>query len=92
MIQRSIFQLKIRQVFCIAKGTGKGRLISCLNESKAERYQLGDTFFTTGFDGIYPPDLIVGRIVNISANQSNIFQHNIEIELFLIHINQLIKR
>ena len=68
--------------FCIAKGTGKGRLISCLNESKAERYQLGDTFFTTGFDGIYPPDLIVGRIVNISANQSNIFQHNIEIELF----------
>ena len=68
--------------FCIAKGTGKGRIISCLNESKAERYQLGDTFFTTGFDGIYPPDLIVGRIVNITANQSNIFQHNIEIELF----------
>jgi cell shape-determining protein MreC len=68
--------------FCIAKGTGKGRIIGCLNESKAVSYELGDTFFTTGFDGIYPPDLIVGKIVKISTNQSNIFQHSLEIELF----------
>ncbi|RPG42868.1 MAG: hypothetical protein CBC72_004675 [Gammaproteobacteria bacterium TMED112] len=68
--------------FCIAKGMGKGRFINCLNESKAVSYELGDTFFTTGFDGIYPPDLIVGRIVGISTSQSNVFQHSLEIELF----------
>lgn len=68
--------------FCIAKGTGKGRFINCLNESKAVGYELGDTFFTTGFDGIYPPDLIVGKIVKISTSKSNVFQHNLDIELF----------
>lgn len=68
--------------FCIAKGSGKGRFISCLNESKAVGYELGDTFFTTGFDGIYPPDLIVGKIVKITTSKSNVFQHNLEIELF----------
>tara|TARA_X000000950_G_scaffold289315_1_gene411904 strand:- start:15022 stop:15819 length:798 start_codon:yes stop_codon:yes gene_type:complete len=68
--------------FCIAKGTGQGRLISCLNESKAVSYSYGDTFFTTGFDGIYPPGLIVGRLENISSSQINIFQQNLEIELF----------
>lgn len=68
--------------FCIAKGSGKGSFISCLNESKAVGYELGDTFFTTGFDGIYPPDLIVGKIVKITTSKSNVFQHNLEIELF----------
>ena len=68
--------------FCIAKGTGKARQISCLNESKAVSYTDGDTFFTTGFDGIYPPGLIVGRLKNISSSQTNLFQQNLEIELF----------
>ena len=78
--------------FCIAKGTGKGRLISCLNESKAASYELGDTFFTTGFDGIYPPDLIVGKIVDISASQSNIFQQNLIIELFFDPYQSIYKK
>ena len=72
----------INGFFCIAKGTGKARQISCLNESKAVSYTDGDTFFTTGFDGIYPPGLIVGRLKNISSSQTNLFQQNLEIELF----------
>tara|TARA_B100000161_G_scaffold262716_1_gene232965 strand:+ start:567 stop:1364 length:798 start_codon:yes stop_codon:yes gene_type:complete len=72
----------INGFYCIAKGTGKSSFISCLNESKAVSYNVGDTFFTTGFDGIYPPGLIVGSLVNISNNQSNIFEQKLDIELF----------
>ena len=72
----------IKGFYCIAKGTGKSSFISCLNESKAVSYNVGDTFFTTGFDGIYPPGLIVGSLVNISNNQSNIFEQKLDIELF----------
>ena len=68
--------------YCIARGTGKGRFISCLNESKAVSYSDGDTFFTTGFDGLYPPGLVVGRLIKISTNQSNIFEQRLEIKLF----------
>tara|TARA_Y100000768_G_scaffold223758_1_gene168864 strand:- start:1240 stop:2037 length:798 start_codon:yes stop_codon:yes gene_type:complete len=72
----------INGFYCIAKGSGKRRLINCNNESKAVSYSEGDTFFTTGFDGIYPQGLIVGRLVNITKADSNIFQQNLEIELF----------
>ena len=72
----------INGFFCIAKGSGKRRLISCSNESKAVSYDLGDTFFTTGFDGIYPEGLIVGRLIDISNADSNIFQQELRIELF----------
>lgn len=72
----------INGFYCIAKGSGKRRLITCNNESKAVSYNEGDTFFSTGFDGIYPQGLIVGRLLNISKADSNIFQQNLEIELF----------
>ena len=32
--------------------------------------QSGDTLVTTGFDGIYPPDLEVGQVENVIENQS----------------------
>ena len=72
----------INGFYCIAKGSGQRRLITCNNESKAVSYNEGDTFFSTGFDGIYPQGLIVGRLLNISKADSNIFQQNLEIELF----------
>ncbi len=72
----------INGFYCIAKGTGSRRLISCTNESKAVSYEEGDTFFTTGFDGVYPEGLIVGRLISISQTNSNIFQQDLQIELF----------
>ena len=72
----------INGFYCIAKGSGNRRTISCINESKAVSYAEGDTFFTTGFDGVYPEGLIVGRLINISKVDSNIFQQNLQIELF----------
>ena len=71
-----------KEFFCIAKGDGEALTISCLNESKAVSYEIGDTFFTTGFDGIYPAGLIVGRLKNIESIENNLFRQKLDIELF----------
>ncbi len=71
-----------KDFFCIAKGKGEGSIITCLNESKAVAYEIGDTFYTTGFDGIYPEGLIVGYLANINDIENNFFLQEIEIELF----------
>ncbi len=82
----------INGFFCIAKGASKGRIISCTNESKAVSYNVGDTFFTTGFDGIYPEGMIVGRLINIQDLGTNIFQEKLEIELFFDPFQSINKR
>ena len=78
--------------YCIAKGGGKPLSISCLNESKAVSYEIGETFFTTGFDGIYPVGLIVGRLKNIENIENNLFRQRLEIELFFDPFKSINKR
>ena len=78
--------------YCIAKGGGKPLSISCLNESKAVSYEIGETFFTTGFDGIYPVGLIVGRLKNIENIENNLFRQRLEIELFFDPFKSMNKR
>ena len=78
--------------YCIAKGEGKPLSISCFNESKAVSYQIGETFFTTGFDGIYPVGLIVGRLKNIENIENNLFRQKLEIELFFNPFKSMNKR
>ena len=78
--------------YCIAKGEGKPLSISCLNESKAVTYEIGETFFTTGFDGIYPVGLIVGKLKNIENIENNLFRQKLEIELFFDPFKSMNKR
>ena len=78
--------------YCIAKGEGNPLSISCLNESKAVSYEIGETFFTTGFDGIYPVGLIVGRLKNIENIENNFFRQKLEIELFFDPFKSMNKR
>jgi len=81
-----------KEFFCIAKGDGKALAISCLNESKAVSYEIGDTFFTTGFDGIYPAGLIVGRLKSIENIENNLFRQKLNIELFFDPFKSINKR
>ena len=81
-----------KEFFCIAKGDGEALTISCLNESKAVSYEIGDTFFTTGFDGIYPAGLIVGRLKNIENIENNLFRQKLDIELFFDPFKSINKR
>lgn len=70
-----------KNFFCIANGNGDPMTIICKNESKAVEYEIGDTFFTTGFDGIYPEGLIVGTLEKIST-EKDFFNEILEIKLF----------
>mgnify|MGYP001373984971 FL=1 len=81
-----------KEFFCIAKGDGEALTISCLNESKAVSYEIGDTFFTTGFDGIYPAGLIVGRLKSIENIENNLFRQKLNIELFFDPFKSINKR
>ena len=80
-----------KNFFCIASGTGKPMTIICKNESKAVDYDIGDTFFTTGFDGIHPEGLIVGRLKKITTEEG-FFNETIEIELFFNPFKSINKR
>ena len=81
-----------KEFFCIAKGEGTPSTISCFNESKAVEYEVGDTFFTTGFDGIYPVGLIVGRLKSIENIENNLFRQKLKIELFFDPFKSINKR
>ena len=81
-----------KEFFCIANGEGKPLSISCLNESKVVEYEIGDTFFTTGFDGIYPAGLIVGRLKGIEDIENNLFRQKLDIELFFDPFKSINKR
>ena len=65
--------------------------VACQNESKAVNYEIGDTFFTTGFDGIHPEGLIVGKLVKIT-NEKNFFKETLEIELYFDPFKSINKR
>jgi len=80
-----------KNFFCIANGNGEPMTIICKNESKAVDYEIGDTFFTTGFDGIHPEGLIVGRLKKITT-EDDFFNETLEIELFFNPFKSMNKR
>ena len=78
--------------FCIAQGTAMPQEIGCDNESKTSKYSIGDTFFTTGFDGIYPEGQIVGRLDKVIVNDGPNFKQSLRIKLFFNPYNSMNKQ
>ena len=78
--------------FCIAQGTAMPQEVSCDNESKTSKYEVGDTFFTTGFDGIYPEGQIVGRLHKVTENEGPNFKQSLHIRLFFNPFNSMNKQ
>jgi len=68
--------------FCIGKGTGNAQRIQCKNESKLIPFEEGDVFYTTGFDGVYPEGLIVGKLDKIIEFKDDVFLQELQIILF----------
>ena len=66
----------------IVKGTkspglihgNKGLDVSLKEVPRAEELQIGESVVTTGIDGIFPADLLVGTIRSIDAPENEIFQ------------------
>ena len=66
--------------------------ISCNNESKTSEFKIGDTFFTTGFDGLYPEGLIIGRLDKVIDNEGPNFKQTLHIKLFFNPYNSMNKQ
>jgi rod shape-determining protein MreC len=49
------------------RGMGANGLLDMRYVSGLEKVQMGDTVFTTGHDGIYPPGYVVGQVVELRA-------------------------
>ena len=54
--------------FCIAKAQLCHKKSVVIMNPKQANMLVGDTFFTTGFDGIYPEGQIVGRLYKVTEN------------------------
>ena len=78
--------------FCIAQGTAAPQEIACDNESKSSKFFVGDTFFTTGFDGVYPEGQIVGRLEKVVDDEGANFKQKLYIKLFFNPYNSMNKQ
>jgi rod shape-determining protein MreC len=52
------------------RGMGANGLLDMRYVSGLEKVEMGDTVFTTGYDGIYPPGYIVGQVVELRAGSA----------------------
>lgn len=52
----------------------KGLDVSLEEVPRAEKINIGETVVTTGVDGIFPADLLVGKIRSVDAPENEIFQ------------------
>lgn len=52
------------------RGLGKSGLLDMRYVSGMEKVQLGETVFTTGQDGIYPPGYSIGQVVEVRAGSA----------------------
>lgn len=52
------------------RGLGKSGLLDMRYVSGMEKVQLGETVFTTGQDGIYPPGFSIGQVVEVRAGSA----------------------
>lgn len=52
----------------------KGLDVSLEEVPRVEKINIGEVVVTTGVDGIFPPDLLVGKIRSVDAPENEIFQ------------------
>lgn len=65
-------QLGASQAFGSVRGLGDGGLLRMNYVSGLEKVEVGDRVWTTGQDGIYPPGLSVGEVVEVKQGSANI--------------------
>ena len=72
-----ILPVKIKSFFCNARGSGKPLLITCKVSKSSEflKIQNNDPVFTSGLGGIFPRNIVIGRVIsidNFALNESEI--------------------
>jgi rod shape-determining protein MreC len=68
-----ILPVKIDGLHCNARGAGKPRLVRCLasEEFKMSDIQEGSLVLTSGLGGVFPKDVIIGKVLSIYEISNN---------------------
>jgi rod shape-determining protein MreC len=66
--------IKHNDFFCNATGTGRPRVIECKYDTAlwSESFELGSEFFSSGLGGVFPEGLLIGSVISIDSDDSEI--------------------
>ena len=67
--------------FCNARGSGKPGVITCSYNNKLwlDQVFIGQEFLSSGMGGIYPKDLLIGRVSEIRQVDDNVTEFDINL-------------
>jgi cell shape-determining protein MreC len=64
-----------------ARGSGKPHIIKCFYDKKVwqEKVSIGQEFYTSGMGGIYPVNILIGRVQEIREIDDNLIEFDINL-------------
>ena len=65
-----ILPIRIKNLYCNALGAGRPQIIKCLapKQSQSSSLKVNDLVFTSGLGGVFPSNVVVGRITSVINN------------------------
>ena len=67
--------------YCNARGSGKPHIIKCFYDKKVwqEKVSIGQEFYTSGMGGIYPKNILIGKVQEIREIDDNLIEFDINL-------------
>ena len=67
--------------YCNARGSGKPQIIKCFYDTKVwqEKVSIGQEFYTSGMGGIYPKNILIGKVQEIKEIDDNLIEFDINL-------------
>jgi rod shape-determining protein MreC len=67
--------------YCNARGSGKPQIIKCFYDKKVwqEKVSIGQEFYTSGMGGIYPKNILIGKVQEIREIDDNLIEFDINL-------------
>jgi len=67
--------------FCNARGSGKPHIIKCIFDKKIwqEEVLIGQEFYSSGMGGIYPRNILIGKVQEIREIDDNLIEFDISL-------------
>ena len=67
--------------YCNARGSGKPQTIKCFYDKKVwqEKVSIGQEFYTSGMGGIYPKNILIGKVQEVREIDDNLIEFDINL-------------
>lgn len=67
--------------YCNARGSGKPQIIKCFYDKKVwqQEVSIGQEFYTSGMGGIYPKNILIGKVQEIIEIDDNLIEFDINL-------------